>query len=111
MPFKKGDPNINRKGRTDGGGLNLTKLLKDKLQEIPEGQKKAYKELFIETLLHKALIAKDLQALRLIMNYVDGLPTQVIDVSGILQVLVPKEVNDRFELDEEKKDEENNKIK
>lgn len=87
MPFKKGDPNINRKGRIDGGGLNLTTILKAKLEKIPEGEKKAYKDLFIETLLNKALIEKDLQAQKLIMNYVDGLPKQKIDLSGALQVI------------------------
>jgi len=81
MPFVKGDPNINRKGRLDGGGLNITKLLKEKLEEIPEGKKKSYKALFVSTLLHKALIEKDLQSLKLIMNYVDGMPQQYTDIT------------------------------
>jgi len=82
MPFKKGDPNINRKGRIDGGGINITKLLKEKLEEVPEGKKESYKDIFIKTLLHKALIEKDLQSLKLIINYVDGLPKQDMNLSS-----------------------------
>jgi len=83
MPFVKGDKRINREGRPVGSkGLNLTNLLKDKLQEIPEGKKQTYSELFIKTLLHKAMIEKDLQSLKLIMNYVDGLPKQSMDITS-----------------------------
>jgi len=83
MPFVKGDERINREGRPVGSkGLNLTSLLKDKLQEIPEGKKETYSELFIKTLLHKAMIEKDLQSLKLIMNYVDGLPKQSMDITS-----------------------------
>ena len=79
--FIKGEsPNPN--GRPLGSGLNLTSLLKAKLEEIPKGKKEAYKILFIRTLLHKALVDKDLQAQKLIMNYVDGLPKQSIEFSG-----------------------------
>jgi len=74
-PGQSGNPN----GRPKGSGLNLTRLLKDKLEEVPEGKKEPYKELFIKTLLHKALIDKDMHSMRLVMNYVDGLPTQRIE--------------------------------
>ena len=87
MTFKKGDKRINRKGRPVGSkGLNLTSLLKDKLEFVPEGKKEAYKETFIKTLLHKALIEKDLQSMKLIMNYVDGLPKQSINLMGEITV-------------------------
>ena len=75
-PGQSGNPN----GRPKGSGLNLTSLLKTKLEEIPEGKKEPYKELFIKTLLHKALVEKDLQSLKLIMNYVDGLPKATLDL-------------------------------
>ena len=75
-PGQSGNPN----GRPKGSGLNLTSLLKEKLEEIPVGQKEAYKVLFIKTLLNKALVEKDLQSLKLIMNYVDGLPMQNVDI-------------------------------
>ena len=83
MPFEKGDKNINREGRPIGSkGLNLTSLLKDKLEEIPEGKTEAYKDLFIKTLLHKGLVEKDLQSIKLMMNYIDGLPKQTIDLNA-----------------------------
>lgn len=72
-------PNPN--GRPKGVGLNLTSLLKQHLETKPKGKKEYYKDLFIRTLLHKALIEKDLQALKLIINYVDGLPQAKIDLT------------------------------
>lgn len=66
-------------GRPKGSGLKLTPLLKAKLEEVPEGQKESYKELFIKSLLHKALVEKDGRSMKLIINYVDGLPKQEID--------------------------------
>lgn len=68
----------NPAGKPVGSGLNLTSLLKEHLESVPEGQKTPYKDLFIKTLLKKALIDKDIQALKLIINYVDGLPVATI---------------------------------
>lgn len=79
--FKKGEVN-NPKGRPVGSGLNLTALLKQHLEQKPEGKKEYYKDLFIKTLLHKALIEKDIQALKLIINYCDGLPKQALDLTS-----------------------------
>ncbi len=83
--FRDNPENINKSGRPVGSGLNLTSSLKKKLEEVPEGQKSNYSELFIETLLHKALVEHDFQSLRLIINYVDGMPVQPIkgEFSGI----------------------------
>jgi len=78
MVFKKNDPRINRNGRPKGSGLCLTTLLKEMLEEVPEGEKDSYKRLFIKSLIHKALVEKDTASYRLIMNYVDGLPKQDI---------------------------------
>ena len=74
---KSGNPG----GRPKGTGLNLTSLLKVKLEEIPKGKQSSYKELFVEKLLHKGLVDGDLQSLKLIMNYVDGLPKQSLGLS------------------------------
>lgn len=38
MPFKKGDPNINRKGRIDGGG-GLKKYDRDKFNAMSDEEK------------------------------------------------------------------------
>ena len=74
-PGQSGNPD----GRPKGSGLCLTSLLKEHLEKIPDGKKEPYKVMFIKTLLHKALVKKDLQALKLVINYVDGLPKQVIE--------------------------------
>lgn len=84
LPGSTANPN----GRPKGSGLNLTSLLKEKLEELPVGQEVAYKEVFIKTLLHKALVEKDLQSLKLIINYVDGLPKQSIDLVGEVRVAI-----------------------
>ena len=85
--FKKGQI-ANPKGRPKGSGLNLTSLLKAKLDEVPEGKKLAYKDLFIKSLIHKALVEKDMQSYKLIMNYVDGLPKQSIDFQGEIKNII-----------------------
>jgi len=87
MPFTKGDKNINLEGRPKGSGRVLTSLLKEELEKIPEGQKVAYKTLFVKKLLKKALVDNDIQALKLIMNYVDNLPMQQIAVAGDVESL------------------------
>jgi len=79
--FGDNPQNINRKGRPTGSGLNLTSLLKERLEKIPDGKKKAYKEIFIDKLLHKALVEGDIQSFKLIMNYVDGLPKSIVDMN------------------------------
>jgi len=74
MTFIKGDKRINRNGRPKGSGLNLTSLLKEELEKIPKNGTKTYKKMFIQKLLHKALVEGDTQSLKLIINYTDGLP-------------------------------------
>ena len=91
----------NLNGRPKGKGLNLTSLLKKKLEEVPKDQEKTYKEVFIEALLKKALIDGDLQAMKLIMNYIDGMPSQKIvgTISNInidYEHLSEKELKDRI---------------
>jgi hypothetical protein len=77
--FQPGNPG--GPGRPKGSGLNLTSLLKAKLEDIPENEHRTYSAMFVETLLNKALVDGDLQSLKLIMNYVDGLPKQSIDLT------------------------------
>jgi len=77
--FGENPQNINRNGAPPGARLNLTNILKEKLEEVPEGQKESYKNLFIRRLLKKAMVDNDFQAMKLIINYVDGMPTQKIE--------------------------------
>jgi len=76
MPFEKGEKwNGNAKGRPKGSlGLSLSYMLKRKLEEVPEGEKRNYAELLIDTVLNKALIEKDFNSLKMLWNYIEGLP-------------------------------------
>lgn len=78
MPFKKGDPNINRNGRTKGSGLSITTEIKRKLEEIPENQKKTYLHLLIDRIMKQAIVDGDTRMIDRIWAYVDGLPKQTI---------------------------------
>lgn len=86
-------------GRTVGSGLNLTSLLKTKLENVEKESKKAYSALFIEKLLDKALVDNDIQALKLIINYIDGMPRQAIelDVKSEINNISDDELNEMLE--------------
>lgn len=71
--FFPGDPRINRNGRPKGS-ISLTTMLKNKLDETPQGQKITYADALIMALLDQAIRKKDPKAMKLIMSYVDGLP-------------------------------------
>jgi len=81
--FKTGEVN-NPAGRPKGSGVgvNLTTLLKKRLLEVPKDHVKSYAELFIDSILYQAFVLNDQKAMRLIFNYVDGLPRQTIGLDG-----------------------------
>lgn len=79
MPFTKDDPNINRKGRPLKGDT-LTDLMKEFLEEVPEGQKISRKKAFVKRVYELALQNNDTALIKLIWNYIDGLPKATIEV-------------------------------
>lgn len=81
--FKVGEVN-NPAGRPKGSGVgvNLTTILKKRLLEVPKDHVKTYAELFIDSILYQAFVLNDQKAMRLIFNYVDGLPRQTIGLDG-----------------------------
>jgi hypothetical protein len=88
-------------GRPKGSGLNLTNILKEELEKIPEGEKETYKVLFVKKLLQRAVIDGDMNALKLIINYCDGLPKQTFsgDVGLPIPILqISKEIADKNNL-------------
>ena len=101
--WKKGQSG-NPKGRPKGS-LSLTAILKEKLEKIPKGEKLAYKDLFIEKLLDKALVDGDFQSLKIIMNYVDGMPLQKIggDKENPL-VFMPSELMNKYGITQDAED-------
>jgi hypothetical protein len=60
----------------------VTKLLQDKLEEVPVGQMKTYGALLAEALLNKAYVEMDPTAIKLVLNYVEGMPRQNIGIDG-----------------------------
>ncbi|MFA5394645.1 MAG: hypothetical protein WC346_01350 [Methanogenium sp.] len=69
-------------GRPKGSGLSLTTMLRRKMQEVPIGQVKSYAEQLIENILESAIVQKDSQNVKLIMEYLEGKPRQNIGLDG-----------------------------
>lgn len=73
-PFKEGkDPRRNIKGRPIGS-ISITKKIREELAKIPDGDKKTQLELLVEQVLKKAIKRGDVQMLKMIWAYVDGMP-------------------------------------
>ncbi len=86
--FKKG-----QSGNPDGrpkDSFSLLTILKKQLQEIPKELKgkgrKRFAELLVKKQLHKAIVDGDVAMIRLIWNYVEGMPKEHKEVSGGLQL-------------------------
>ena len=84
MPFTKGDPNINRKGRIDGGG-GLKQYDREKFRKMTPEEKEAF--------LLK--IAPELR-----YRMAEGNPHQTgeTNVDGELKIVISKETAERFGL-------------
>jgi len=78
--MKKGETR-NPNGRPKSGD-SITDIAKRFLDGTPEGMKKTHKEIFFETVYRKAVIEKDIAAIKLVWNYVDGMPEQPIKHTG-----------------------------
>jgi hypothetical protein len=81
MAFKKGDPNINRKGRIRGS-VSIVEAIKRQLLKVPPGQKRTHLDLIVAALFEKAIKDKDVQAIRDLINRTDGMPKQPITGGG-----------------------------
>jgi len=77
-PYKKGQSG-NPEGRPVGS-VSVTSMVKRKLQEIPEGQKKTYLEILVSKILQKAIVDGDQQLIRAIWAYSDGMPRKGVDI-------------------------------
>lgn len=59
--------------------LSITAMLRERLKTIPKGQEKPYLEMLIERMLNQAIVIGDFQTLKLLMNYLEGMPKQSIE--------------------------------
>lgn len=63
-------------------GNSLTELMRKFLEEIPPGQTLSYRDAFIRKVYKLAMEDGSESAIRLIWNYIDGMPLQGIDVTS-----------------------------
>lgn len=72
--FKKGESG-NPNGRPKGS-LSIVSMIKEKLQETPEGQKETYAQLLVKKYMHKALVEGDDKIIRDLVDRIDGKAVQ-----------------------------------
>jgi hypothetical protein len=70
-PGQSGNPNGRPKGT-----FSIVGMIKDKLQEKPEGQKETYAQLMVKKYFHKALVEGDDKTLRDLIDRIDGKAVQ-----------------------------------
>ena len=93
MTFVKGQSG-NPNGRPPGT-FSITELVRKKLQECPEGEdKKTYAQVFIDKLFQKANKQGDHPTMKLIWNYMDGLPQGSLDLTSNGKELFPQPIVD-----------------
>lgn len=79
--FKKGQTG-NPNGRPVGS-FSLTAMLRDELQNIPEGEdKKTYAEMLVRRVLKMAIADGNEQMIKLCWNYLEGLPKETHQMEG-----------------------------
>lgn len=68
------------------GARHLTTLVRDALKKMgktKDGKEMSYEQALVEAILQKAIIDQDPTTIRLVWNYLDGMPNQNINLSGI----------------------------
>lgn len=79
LPGQTANPN----GRPKGS-VSIIDKLRQKLQEVPPGQKKEYAQLLVDKWMDDALVRGDFIALKEIVRYIDGMPveTKIVDMDA-----------------------------
>lgn len=71
-------------GNPDGrpkGSRSFTTKVREALEKIADGKDYTYEEAFIKSILKKAIVDGDSQIMRLIWNYLDGMPSNSLDIT------------------------------
>ena len=89
-PFVKGDdPRRNITGENKGS-FSLLNLLKAEIQKCPEGQdKKTYADLIIKRMLKESIEKGDIQHIKTIWAYVEGMPKESHDITSGGEKIIP----------------------
>lgn len=74
LPGHTANPN----GRPPGS-LSIIGIIKEKLGEVPIGQRRTLAETLAEQILDAAIVNKDGTMQREILHYIDGMPNQKVD--------------------------------
>lgn len=61
------------------GSRSFTTKVKEALEKIADGKDYTYEEAFIKAILKKAIIDQDATIIKLMWNYMDGMPLQKIE--------------------------------
>jgi len=82
------------KGHTKVGGAvigskSFTTKVRNALEKIIEGKDYTYEEAFIKSILKKGIIDGDSTIIRLIWNYLDGMPAQKMDLTSMGEKIIP----------------------
>lgn len=80
MPFKKGQPSANPKGRPIGS-ISLVDVLRRKLGEVPAGTSNTRAEAIVDAYLADVMTKPELK--RDIFDRIDGKPQQNVGVGGL----------------------------
>lgn len=91
--MKVGHPPIEGAGRPKGS-LSITAEIKKKLEEIPEGERKTYLEIFVNKIFKKAIDDEDVVMIKDIINRIDGMPVQKMsgDKENPISIFISKEI-------------------
>lgn len=95
--FKKGNPGGGRKV----GSISVVSKIKARLRKIPKGKKHTYLSFLVKKIFDKAIKDGDEQMIKLICNYVDGMPKQSNDINleGKLEAVLVKFIRDENDRD------------
>lgn len=89
--WKKGQPSPNPKGAPQKDE-SISFLMRKFLQSSPPGEEKSYKQMFVEKVYLKAIKEGDASAIKLIWNYIDGMPKQTSDITSNGQTIAGVQV-------------------